>query len=387
MALEGRLRDLALTEVLQLLALGRKTGVLHCDAPLQGRRAQLAFEAGAIVDAEVVGADRVHELAAPRRRESDRAAMEAAVQDVLLWRDGTFRFAPAQRPLHASAVRLTVEPLLMAAAMRAEVWQHIEARVPHARVIPTFIEVEPQQLPLLRLTPPQWDILTRVDGQRDLMSLAAVMQRDVTDVALLVHDLLGAGLLTLREGQAAPRRNPTPPAMASIPTTTELPSAPLDSAQPVSSAPASTAAVPTPVPIAAELWVPSGSYMATVGPSEPDEDSLFDPVAHGVLSSDGLPLAAAPWRASGMTSVAVAPAPVEPSFPREQPPDGAPVPTDGQIGRVLCQQGDALARTGDLRGAMAHWTAALRSPEPPPNADQVREAIGLAARLHALLHP
>jgi len=40
-----------------------------------------------------------------------------------------------------------------------------------------------------------------------------------------------------------------------------------------------------------------------------------------------------------------------------------------------------------LRGAMAHWNAALQSPEPPPNADQVREAIGLAARLHALLHP
>jgi hypothetical protein len=382
MALEGRLRDLALTEVLQLLALGRKTGVLHCDAPLQGRRAQLAFEAGAIVDAEVVGADRVHELAAPRRRESDRAAMEAAVQDVLLWRDGTFRFAPAQRPAHASAVRLTVEPLLMEAAMRAEVWQNIEARVPHARVIPAFVEVEPQQLPLLRLTPPQWDILTRVDGQRDLMSLAAVMQRDVTDVALLVHDLLGAGLLTLREGQTAPRRNPTPPAMASIPTTAERPSPPL-----VSSPPASTAAVPTPVPVTAELWVPSGSYMATVGPAEPDEDSLFDPVAHGVLSSEGLPLAAAPRRAGGMTSVAVAPAPVEPSFPQEQPPDGAPVPTDGQIGRALCQQGDALARAGDLRGAMAHWNAALQSPEPPPNADQVREAIGLAARLHALLHP
>ena len=242
--------------------------------------------------------------------------------------------------------------------------------------------MEPHQLPLLRLTPPQWDILTRVDGQRDLMSLAAVMQRDVTDVALLVHDLLGAGLLTLREGQAAPRRNPTPPAMASIPTTAELPSAPPDS-----SPSASTAAVPPPVPVAAELWVPSGSYAAIVGPAEPDEDSIFDPVAHGVLSTDGLPLAAAPWRASGMTSVAVAPAPVEPSFSGEQPPDGAPVPTDGQIGRVLCQQGDALARIGDLRGAMARWNAALRSPEPPPNADQVREAIGLAARLHALLHP
>ena len=213
MALEGRLRDLALTEVLQLLALGRKTGVLHCHAPLQGRLAQIAFDGGVIVDADVVSVERVNDLAAPRRRDSDRGRMDAAVQDVLLWRDGTFRFAPGERPAHPSSVRLAVEPLLMDAAMRSEVWRRIEARVPHARVIPAFVDVEPQQLPLLRLTPPQWDILTRVDGQRDLMALGDAMHLDVTEVAQLVHDLIGAGILTLREGQAAPRRNPI---MASV---------------------------------------------------------------------------------------------------------------------------------------------------------------------------
>ena len=378
MALEGRLRDLALTEVLQLLALGRKTGVLHCHAPLQGRRAQIAFDGGQLVDAEVASIDRVNDLALPRRREGDRAEMEAAVQDVLLWRDGTFRFAPGERPLHPTTVRVPVEPLLMDAAVRAEVWQRIEARVPHARAIPAFVDVEPQQLPLLRLTPPQWDILTRVDGQRDLMALAALMQRDVTDIALLVHDLIGAGLLTLREGQAAPRKNPTPPAMAAIPTvaapTPEVPEAPV--ATPPDSTPVTNVTVP-------DLWVPSGAFPAVGGlHADHDEDSLFDPIAHGVLTAEGFPLSDSAWQITP-----VAPARVEPSLQREQPEVGATVPPLDQVGRVLCQQGDELARTGDLVGAMAHWNAALRAPQPPPDAERVREAVTLAARLHALLHP
>jgi hypothetical protein len=373
MALEGRLRDLALTEVLQLLALGRKTGVLHCHAPLQGRRAQIAFDGGTVVDAEVAGVDRVHDLALPRRRASDRAEMESAIQDVLLWRDGTFRFAAGERPLHETSVRLAVEPMLMDAASRAEVWERIEARVPHPRVIPAFVDVEPQQLPLLRLTPPQWDILTRVDGQRDLLALAVLMQRDVTEIALLVHDLIGAGLLTLREGQAAPRRNATPPAMAAVPTVAAP--TPVSPGTPPGGADASAVTGP-------DLWVPSGAFPSVSGaPGEYDEDSLFDPIAHGVLTAEGFPLEDRGWR-----HTPVAPAPVEPSLEREQPEVGAAVSTADQVGRDLCQRGDELARAGDLVGAMAHWNAALRAPEPPPNALRVREAVALAARLHALLH-
>ena len=378
MALEGRIRDLGLIEVIQLLAVGRKTGTLHCHAPLQGRRAQISVESGLIVHAEATGVDRLHELHAPRRRATDAKGIEDAVHDVLLWRDGTFRFAPGERPAHDSTVRMAVEPLLMEAAHRAEVWQRVHARVPHARVIPAFVDVSPQQLPLLRLTPPQWEILTYVDGQRDLVALAAAMQRDVTAVAELVYELIGSGLLSLREGESAPRRNPTPPATPAV-------TAP---ARVASVVPAPVVPAPA-VPRGHDLWVPSGSHMA-VAPAhgDHDEDSLFDPVELGVLTADGFPRYRTPWPApASVASPPVASPAVEPSVQKEQEQATVPVSAPGQDGPALCQHGDDLARAGDLVGAMAYWNAALRAAVPVANAERVREAVALASRLHALLHP
>ncbi|MFN9203479.1 MAG: DUF4388 domain-containing protein [Gemmatimonas sp.] len=338
MSIEGRLRDLSLIEVLQLLALGRKTGTLHCHAPLQGRYGRLVFDQGAILDAAVTASPDVASGPCPNRRAGDTKAVEDAVLDVLLWRDGTFRFAAGEPTAPTTGVRLAVDPILMEGALRAEGWRRIEARVPHARVIPTFVDIEPQQLPLLRLTPPQWEILTRVDGQRDLMALAEAMQRELTEVAELVHDLIGAGLLTLREAQAPPRRNPTPPAGPAFVPQTEPSTGPV--------------VMVTPAPADDEDDAEDDVH----------EDSLFDPIAVGA---------------------AVAPAPVEPSLPREQ--DGAEAPA--LHGPTLCRHGDALARRGDFLGALAYWNAALRAPVPAADAERIREGAALAARLHALLHP
>lgn len=371
MSLEGRLRDLSLTEVLQLLALGRKSGTLHCHAPLQGRHARLAFQQGAIVDAAVTATADPERRGHPNRRAADSKLVEDAVLDVLLWRDGTFRFAPGDADAPPTGILLAVEPILMEGAMRAEVWGRIEARVPHARVIPAFVDIEPQQLPLLRLTPPQWEILTRVDGQRDLMALAEAMQRELTEVAELVHDLIGAGLLTLREGQAAPRRNPTPPAVSAIMVpNVEVPDT----------------VVPDVVPGLG--LVPGAIGAAHDDVDEFDEDSPFDPVALRAAVTPGAagPVAAPPtWSAptAATVTVPVAPAPVEPSLPREQ--DRADSPA--LHGPTLCRHGDELARRGDLVGALAYWNAALRAPVPVADADRLREAAALASRLHALLHP
>ena len=213
MGIEGRLRDLGLTEVLQLLAVGRKSGTLHCEAPLLGRRGGIGFLQGMIVQATM------YDTASPA---VDTTGVREVVQEMLRWRDGTFRFAPVDVPDATSPLRLAVEPILMDGAQQAEVWSRIEARVPHARVVPAFADIEPQQLPLLRLTPPQWEILTGVDGQRDLIALADAMEKELTDVAELVHDLIVAGLLVLRDAPVAPRRNPTPPVNPAIPPAGDL---------------------------------------------------------------------------------------------------------------------------------------------------------------------
>ena len=360
MSLEGRLRELGVAEVLQLLALSRKSGVLHLEAALQGRHAAVHFQHGSVVNAAMWNASEASAALRPRTADEARE-VEAIMLDLLLWRDGAFRFAPADDHAPTSAsIRLAIEPLLMEAAQRAELWARIEDRVPHSRVVPAFVDVEPQQLPLLRLAPVQWEILTRVDGQRDLLLLAESLGRDLVEVAEQVHGLIGAGLLTLREGPVAPRQNPTPPAMAAIP-------------------------APDGHEIAGDLWIPTAHHTrhSSSAPDDgsgwPDEDSLFDPVELGVISPEGFPRRRTPW----MASPAVASQAAEPSLPRRE--------TAGVAARAdatsLCRLGDDAARRGDFADAMTHWNAALREPEPFAHAARVREAIALTARLHALLHP
>ncbi len=363
MSLEGRLRDLGLAEVLQLLALSRKSGTLHLEAPLQGRRAAIHFQQGSVIDARSWNDHTVAPESTPRHATESRE-VEAVVLDLLLWRDGAFHFT-AQSPLDESAslgaaIRLSVEPLLMEAAQRAEVWARIADRVPHSRVVPTFVDIEPQQLPLLRLTPAQWEILTRVDGERDLLALSEALGFELLDVAERVHGLLVVGLLTLREGPIAPRRNATPPAMHAV--------VDLESAD-----------------IGGDLWIPSvahtrhSSRTRLESADSHDEDSIFDPVQLGVISPDGMPLRRTPW----MASPPVASEGAEPSLPRGETAEWAP----RAEGARLCLLGDDAARRGDFKTALDHWNAALRQPESIANAEQVREAIALTARLHALLHP
>jgi hypothetical protein len=376
MSLEGRLRELALAEVLQLLALSRKSGVLHLDAALQGRQAAVHVQQGSVVNAGTWSASDVAGALRPRTAHEARE-VEAVMLDLLLWRDGVFRFVPADEHAPTGApIRLAIEPLLLEAAQRAEVWARIEDRVPHSRVVPAFADVEPQQLPLLRLAPAQWEILTRVDGQRDLLLLADSLGRDLLEVAEHVHGLIGAGLLTLREGPVAPRRNPTPPTTAAIP-------------------------APDGREIAGDLWIPDAAHTrhSSATPDETsgggDGDSLFDPVALGVISPAGVPRRRPPWTpspsaspsaspsTSPSTSPSVASQADEPSFPRGETAGIAP----RADATALCRLGDEAARRGDFADAMAHWNAALRLPESFADADRVREAMSLAARLHALLHP
>jgi hypothetical protein len=366
MSLEGRLRELGLPEVLQLLGLSRKTGTLHLRAQLQGQGAFVRLTQGAIVDAacwRLADGDRGDEALGLATSANATRAVEACVLDLLTWRDGDFRFTPQENVPPASPVRLTIETLLVDAAQRAEGWERLADRIPHAHVVPTFVDVEPQQLPLLRLVPQEWEILTRVDGKRDLSELAAVLGRELLDVAEIVHGLIGAGLLTLQETVTAPRRNPTPPT-----------GRPRVSAGP-----------------SGDLWIPHGDDATSAGDAMHDDDSLFDPVEMGVQTPDGMPrqrttpygTPAHSTRPHSASQMSVANALAETSVPRGDA--RWPVPDADAVS--LCARGDESARRGDLAGALTLWSAALRSEASPADADRIREAIALAARLHALLHP
>jgi hypothetical protein len=346
-SIEGRIRDLALADVFQLLARGRKTGVLHCEAPLLSRWATLSFRQGTIGQVSVteLGAQPVAD--GTRWDSVDVEELRERVLDVLCWRDGTFRFTPEPPDVAAGPVRLPVDPLLMEAAQRAIVWDRIEGRVPHARVVPAFSDLEAGALPQLRLTPTMWEVLAHVDGARDLVALASAMRREFAEVAVAVYDLIGEGLLTLREAPVAPRRNPTDV---------------------------------HDLRAADELWIPDRFTAGEIRmPGDQGSDSLFDPVEVGVLTPEGLP-AIADDGAEG-----VAPLAAGPSFRGEQGAAPESIPHHLTEGGRCCREGDARLRDGDLMGAVAWWEAALRAGMPVADAERLREAIALATRLHALV--
>ena len=390
MSLEGRLRELGLPEVLQLLGLSRKTGTLRLRAQVQGRAAFVRLTGGAVVDAaqwRLADVPEGVEAVGLATSASAARAVEGCVLDLLTWRDGDFRFTPDDGAPVPSPVRIAVDMLLVASAQQAESWERLGDRIPHAHVVPAFVDVEPQQLPLLRLVPQEWEILTRVDGNRDLTELAVVLGRELLDVAEIVHGLIGSGLLALREAERAPRRNPTPPTGAPLHEGTSTPPA---------AASAAIAPAPAPAPVPAtrstDLWIPDREP-AGDSRDDPtsDEDTLFDPVELGVFTADGLPrrrtaphgAGAIPPSRETTAPELVAPTLAETSVQRGE----ATWPLEGMDAPTLCLHGDVAARRGDLAGALAFWSAALRSEASLADADRIREAIALAARLHALLHP
>lgn len=255
MSLEGPLRELGLQEVCQLLSLSRKTGVLHVRHGRRAWRGLLAVEQGTLVFAAVPGlvpslAERLlaldlltlEQLAAvrggdgawiTRLQSASRvdaptlerhaiAAVESAIDELFTWRDGDFRFAPSEAlPAESATVRLSTDTAMMTAITRADQWTALSDRIAHAGMIPTFVEVEPVQLPLLHLVPQEWEVLTRVDGIRDLRGLALVLERDALDVARVVHGLVAAGMLSLRDVVVTERAAPTPPSVPAVQTNAE----------------------------------------------------------------------------------------------------------------------------------------------------------------------
>ncbi len=353
MSLEGTIRDLGLQEVGQLLSLSRKHGTLQVTSVLRGATAWIRFSDGAIVDA---GTDQptLPGLATDAAAAGNRAEVAEAALDVLSWREGHFAFIahdPSQA--HGSRVRISTDAMLVESAQREDAWSALRDRVPSSDAVPAFVDVEPKSLPLLRLQPQEWEVLTRVDGERSVRTLARLMQRDLLEVAAIVHGLIGNGLLVV-------------------------------------TGPGVRRSASTPVDSVAQL-TPVAGYPVHADTDLDDDDLLFDPVRAGMLTPHGTPRVT--------DHMLVQPQEVAVTLPATShvASEGAKPSLNGRVESAEQSlaaphvdwraDGDAAARRGDFEQALSCWSAYLRTPHAPADADQVREAIGLAARLQALLYP
>lgn len=382
MSLEGTIRDLGLQEVGQLLSLSRKSGTLAVSSLVRGVRAWIRFADGAMVDAgdgEPIAPGEATSAASA----GTRSDVEEVILDVLAWREGHFAFVPESRnAAAASQVRIPADAMLVESVRREDAWSGLRDRVPSADVVPSFVDLEPQALPLLRLVPQEWEVLTRVDGQRNLRTLAQLLQRDLLEVAAIVHGLVGTGLLVVREGGIV--RRPTATGSMDL-VAVELPPARVAGRSPDSAAwdePGVTQDAPTELDIAEqalpesadsdELWIPATSELAMFAVDGDVDDLVFDP--QPAITATVTP-PASDRVASGHPG------------PSSKENDGSQPFLHAVAALALRDAGDEAARRGDFESALSCWSRALCAPVPPEVADRIREAIGLAARLQALLRP
>ena len=178
MAIRGSLNEASLPDVLQLLAMGNKTGTLTLVVP--GSGGTICFEAGRICFASVTGR---------------ATGTEDSVFVMFKWNDGTFSFEPGiNLPGGTKPLSLDPQELLLEGARRVDEWSLIEKKLPSFEAVFTL---DRQQLlkNRIELTDEQQRLLPLIDGFRDVNELMRVAKMGEFDVGKALFGLMSGGFL------------------------------------------------------------------------------------------------------------------------------------------------------------------------------------------------
>jgi tetratricopeptide (TPR) repeat protein len=230
MAIKGSLKEASLTDVIQLLFMGRRTGCLSV-ADRQ-RHGSIFFAEGWIVYAAIVNRrDRLGDMLlasgiisraqldqalalqdnAPGRRIGDllvhlgilspeslrrflRLQIEEAVYSLFSWTTGTFNFEAGVLPeVEDPLDRISPESLLLEGARRVDEWGLIEKKIPSFDVIyavlPGQVEVHKAEF-----TEAQRRILPLLDGARDVRQVIDASGLSEFEAGQALYGLVTAGL-------------------------------------------------------------------------------------------------------------------------------------------------------------------------------------------------
>ena len=266
MAIEGPLRELGIHDVFQLLDLSRKTGMLRVSSKLREDEGVVHFDGGRVVHASIrsksvpielvlleagritqadldqahaAGDDASHtivdsliRIGAITQRELERhlrLQIESVVFELMSWREGFFSFEERAREElpHDTRIAVSTESLLMEGARRIDEWSQIAEVVPNLDVVPELAPVSDErdgdgasgEGATLDLLPHEWQVLTMIDGDRDLRAIAALLARDEFETAKIAYGLTTTGVVAIRQAlEPSVAAAPSASAPASAPT-------------------------------------------------------------------------------------------------------------------------------------------------------------------------
>ena len=231
MAIRGSLREASLPDVLQLLAMGKKTGCLSvthrnsfgyiyfdkgriCYASIVNRRDRLGdmlVKLGTItqaqLDAGVALQDRRRDsrlgellieqgaLTMQQLHDAIEVQIQEAVYFLFTWNQGTFNFEADVAPdAHDYQVSINPESLLLEGARRVDEWDLIEKKIPSFDIV---FEVDRTRLVEsdAELNTEQRAVLDLVDGARDVQGIIDASGFVEFEVGKALYGLVTAGFI------------------------------------------------------------------------------------------------------------------------------------------------------------------------------------------------
>ncbi len=231
MAIKGSLREASLPDVLQLLALGQKTGCLSIAD--RSNFGYIFFDRGRICYASIVNRrDRLGDILAKHEkitqeqldaavlrqtRERDkklgeilvaqgaisqpeleryiRVQIEEAVYFLFTWTQGTFNFEADVHPERQDfLVSINPESLLLEGARRVDEWGLIEKKVPSFDII-FIVDHERLDISEATLTETQQRVLPLLDGSRDVNQIIEDSGLGEFEIGKALYGLITAGFL------------------------------------------------------------------------------------------------------------------------------------------------------------------------------------------------
>src|ERR1043165_4988389 len=231
MAIKGSLKEASLPDVLQLLALGQKTGCLSiadrsnfgyiyfdkgriCYASIVNRRDRLG---DILVKHEKISQEQLDAAIHRQAKERDKKLGEILVQQTVIsqqelerymrmqieesvyylftWTQGTFNFEADVRPEQQDfLVSINPESLLLEGARRVDEWGLIEKKIPSFDLI-FLVDRDRLAISEAKLTEVQERMLPLLDGSRDVNQVIEDSGMGEFEVGKALYGLVTAGFL------------------------------------------------------------------------------------------------------------------------------------------------------------------------------------------------
>ncbi|MEN3044002.1 MAG: DUF4388 domain-containing protein [Candidatus Hydrothermales bacterium] len=180
MALEGTLEDFELTDILQIIQMGKKDGLLFIEHP-SGEKARIYIENSKVIHAECGG-------------EYD----ELAITKIFEWNKGKFKFEVGQ-VAPKKTINMPIPTLIMEAARKIDEWNRIKKVIPS---LETVFELEPNpstDIEVINLNADEWRVLSQIDGKRNIKDLASILRMGEIETAKILFGLIGLGLIRIKK--------------------------------------------------------------------------------------------------------------------------------------------------------------------------------------------